>query len=276
MPIDAPAVLIDTHVHIHDCFPLAGFLDAAHGNFERATRALGNHEGFIGILMLTETAGVDCFRRLSVAAEGGAEAPGLGEWRLRRTGESGSVVAELDGRCLYLVAGRQIVTAERLEVLALGFEGFIPDGEPIRQVLERVRAAGALAVVPWGFGKWWGARGRVVSGLLRDHEALGFYLGDNSGRATILGRPAHFEEADRLGIPILPGTDPLPFPAEYGRAGGFGLVARTPIDPARPAAEAKRVLTGRRSGTTPYGRLETPLRFVRNQIAMQLYKHGVS
>jgi hypothetical protein len=186
------------------------------------------------------------------------------------------VLAEQGGRRLYLVAGRQIVTAERLEVLALGFEGFIPDGGSIRQVLERVRAAAAVPVIPWGFGKWWGERGRVVSALLKDHEALGFCLGDNSGRTTILGRPAHFEEAGRLGIPILPGTDPLPFPTEFGRAGRFGLVARTPIDPVRPAAEAKRVLTGRLSGTTPYGRLETPLRFVRNQIAMQLYKHGVS
>ncbi|MDQ3773098.1 MAG: hypothetical protein M3461_01250 [Pseudomonadota bacterium] len=48
MPGDTPAVLIDTHVHIHGCFPLAGFFDAAHANFERAARAHDGEDGFIG------------------------------------------------------------------------------------------------------------------------------------------------------------------------------------------------------------------------------------
>ena len=143
MPGDAPAVLIDTHVHIHDCFPLDGFFDAAHANFERAARAHDGHDGFIGVLMLTETARADCFKRLSARAD---RAPDgvysvLEEWRLRHTQETASVTAERHGQCLYIIAGRQIVTAERLEVLALGFEGFVPDGEPIRQVIDRVRSA---------------------------------------------------------------------------------------------------------------------------------------
>ena len=49
-----------------------------------------------------------------------------------------------------------------------------------------------------------------------------------------------------------------------------------PIDPARPAAEIKRLLTSTPLGMNPYGRLETPLRFIHNQIAMQFYKHGLS
>jgi hypothetical protein len=143
--------------------------------------------------MLTETARADCFKRLSARAD--VEESGLGEWRLRHTEETGSVTAERHGQCLYIIAGRQIVTAERLEVLALGFEGLVPDGEPIRQVIDRVRSAAAVAVIPWGFGKWWGRRGKVVSGLLKDHERLGFFLGDNGGRTAFLGRPAHFEDA---------------------------------------------------------------------------------
>jgi hypothetical protein len=175
MPGDTRAVLIDTHVHIHGCFPLAGFFDAAHANFARTARAHDGEDRFIGILMLTETARADCFKRLSARADG--EGSGLGEWRLRHTEETGSVTAERHGQRLYIIAGRQIVTAERLEVLALGFEGFVPDGEPIRGVIHRVRSAGAVPVIPWGFGKWWGGRGKVVSGLLKDHERLGFFSG---------------------------------------------------------------------------------------------------
>jgi hypothetical protein len=113
-------------------------------------------------------------------------------------------------------------------------------------------------------------------GLAERPRALRFFLGDNSSRTAFLGRPAHFEDARRDGIAILPGTDPLPFAAEYDRVGSFGLVMHQPIDPARPAAEIKRLLTSTPLSMKPYGRLETPLRFIQNQIAMQFYKHGAS
>ena len=42
-----------------------------------------------------------------------------------------------------LVAGRQIVSAERIEVLALGATAALPDGKTLAQTLAVVRAAGA-------------------------------------------------------------------------------------------------------------------------------------
>ncbi len=279
MSDETPRILIDTHVHIHGCFPLGRFLNAAYSNFEHAAGDCGGRQGFIGVLMLTETARADGFERLSAWVDGraGGIGPELEAWSIRHTAETASLAAARDGQRLYIVAGRQIVAAERLEILALGFEGFVPDGEPIRGVIERVRDAGAVPVIPWGFGKWWGRRGKLVSALLRDQAALGFFLGDNSGRTTWLGRPAPFEDAYRNDIPILPGTDPLPFPAEYGRVGSFGLAMHEPFDPARPAAEIKRLLKSTPPPLMkPYGSCETPLRFLRNQVAMQLYKHGVA
>ena len=65
-----------------------------------------------------------------------------------------------------VIAGRQIVSAERIEVLALGTRTQIPDGQPLAATIDAVRADGALAVLPWGFGKWWGARGRMVDAYL--------------------------------------------------------------------------------------------------------------
>lgn len=53
------------------------------------------------------------------------------------------------------MAGRQIVTAEKLEVLALGTDLDIDDGRPIREVLSLVTENGGLPVIPWGAGKWW-------------------------------------------------------------------------------------------------------------------------
>ena len=64
------------------------------------------------------------------------------------------------GQDLSIVAGRQIVTAENLEILALGFDAGLDDGLPIDEVILAVQAAGALCVLPWGFGKWTGKRGQ--------------------------------------------------------------------------------------------------------------------
>ncbi len=98
------------------------------------------------------------------------------------------------------------------------------------------------------------------------------FLGDESSRPFFWGTPRHFGEARARGLRVLPGTDPLPFPHELGRAGSFGFWAHMAIDPARPAASLKAHLRGPAPEVHPFGRLEGPVLFVRNQIAMQLRK----
>ena len=40
----------------------------------------------------------------------------------------------------------------------------------IRHVLAKVRARAPIAVVPWGFGKWWFQRGKIISELIDDED----------------------------------------------------------------------------------------------------------
>ncbi|RMD64530.1 MAG: hypothetical protein D6826_02195, partial [Alphaproteobacteria bacterium] len=68
--------------------------------------------------------------------------------------------------------------------------------------------------------------------------------------------------------------DPLPFPSEAGRAGGFGVIVATAVDPAHPAAAVLAALRSLDVQPPVYGRLESPGRFVRHQIRMQLRKRG--
>jgi hypothetical protein len=56
------------------------------------------------------------------------------------------------------------------------------------------------------------------------------------------------------------------------RAGGFGAVLRGRLDPARPGASLLALLRDPSTALTPYGGLETPLRFIRHQVGMQLRK----
>jgi hypothetical protein len=262
------AILVDAHVHLHDCFVPARFLDHAAANFKRAA-ADRQWEACPGALLLTESAGTDWFGRLALVAAGRAELA-LGSWRLEPTGEPVAVRARSEDCELLLIAGRQVVAREGLEVLLLGTRIFMADRLPIREVLAEGERAGALRVIPWGVGKWLFGRGRLLDELLLSAPSDGgLFLGDSSGRPFFWGEPRQFAAAAARGIRVLPGTDPLPFPSEVRRPGRYGFRLEHPGDLTRPAEAIFAAL--RRSDTrlTRYGSLERLGPFVRNQWAMQ-------
>jgi hypothetical protein len=112
----------------------------------------------------------------------------------------------------------------------------------------------------------------VLDRLLKESETPLFFLGDNSGRPSFLPEPRQFGSAQASGIVVLPGSDPLPFPSEVSRAGGFGCWIDAEISERHPARDLRNILAGPGLVVHSYGRLETPFHFVRNQIKMQLWK----
>ena len=274
-----PLILIDSHVHLYNCFNLDSFLDSAFDNFSDSANALSLSNRFTSLLLLTETSNDRYFQELSRSVEERAEntnSPNrspLQKWTLRSTGESCSLYAHLaDTHGLYLIAGRQIVTAENLEVLALATERDFEDGQPLETTIERTLATGGIPVIPWGFGKWVGRRGKILSHLLEDKKFPVLFLGDNSGRPTFWPRPPLFQQAERQGMRVLPGSDPLPFARESFRPGAFGFSMRGQLDPEQPARSLKQLLLEEDTQIQAYGSLENPWRFIRNQIAMQIVK----
>jgi hypothetical protein len=244
--------LVDSHVHFHACYDLPAFLNGALRNFRKAGRG-------VGYLLLTESVGADWFRQWR-------DGPKTRGWRFEPTSEEESLRAVNEaGERLFLIAGRQIVARERLEVLALGRDLELSDGLPVMETLERARESGALPVLPWGFGKWWGQRGAVMAAALRQDGEL--FLGDNGGR---LGpEPALFRQARRLGIRVLPGSDPLPFSRHEGVAGSYGFVLEHAVDLNKPASTLLRRI--RESGQPRiFGRRAGLPRFLQDQIGMQL------
>ena len=267
-------LLIDAHVHLHDCFAPGVLFDHAHRNFEQAARAHA-WEAALGVLMLTESAGVDRFEGLGgLAADAPADPTSpLGTWRLELTPDPTALAATSGARRLLLIAGRQVVAREGLEVLLLGTRATVQDGQPIRTVLAEGGRLGALRVIPWGAGKWLFARGRLLRQLMVEARTdPGVFLGDGSGRPFFWTKPRHFTEAERRGIRVLPGTDPLPFPSEVGRAGSYGFRLEGAVDLSRPGEGLKAALRSPASRLAPFGRLERLTPFVRHQIAMQRLK----
>jgi hypothetical protein len=269
---ELPLVVADAHVHIYDCFDLPRFLHAAAAHFAVEARRQGasRHRG---VLLLTESQGHDWFAQLAERGRlerAGASAP----WRVERTEEPESLHLVAGVSELWLVAGRQVVAREDLEVLALATARRFPDGAPFEATVEGVRSSGAIAVVPWGFGKWWGRRGALLRRVLSDPRFSGLHVGDNSARPAFWRRPIHFELATAGGGRILPGSDPLPFPSESRRPGSVGFTLRAVLDPRRPAQQLRELAARPDFAPRPYGPRETPARFFRNQLAMQMRKRG--
>ncbi|MFD2740026.1 hypothetical protein ACFSUD_10630 [Sulfitobacter aestuarii] len=262
----AEAALIDAHVHIYPCFDPARLFAAAQGHFDRAAEGFGLDKTVPGVLLLTETAKDDVFSRL---AEGDFTIPG---WHMSRS-EADPPVLWLRGgagRDLALVAGRQIITAERLEVLALVTRRRFADGRPLTEVLDELHAADIPTILPWALGKWTGGRGALVQSLLRETPYPAFSLGDNGGRprgwpsGRLLGR------ARQLGIPVLPGSDPLPLRGAEIQAGGYGFLLEARLDHARFGEALRQQLRHLRQQLAVFGHRVSPLVALKDQVRLRI------
>lgn len=220
--------------------------------------------------MFTESAWAHYFRAFR---EGflESEAP---DWTVESTDEDDSLlVTSRDGARLLLIAGRQVVTSERLEVLALATAEEYEDGLPLREAAAMVASSGAVPVLPWGFGKWTGRRGRAVRNLLSSPAASHLFLGDNGGRPGLMWEPRMFRFARDRGVPVLPGSDPLPIPAEVRKPGRYGFVLRGHLN-ARSPATSIRAMIATRAPARPFGRLERLPTFVLRQTQLRCRRRG--
>ena len=264
-------VLVDAHVHLYDCFDRVTFFDGAYRNFQHAAQTLGLPSDTPGCLMLTETSKDHAFEALLKQHELDG-----GRWRFHPAGEGRSLIAALDGKdVLTVIAGRQVVTLEGLEVLALGCNEEFTDGRAIEHTIEQVIEADGLAVLPYGVGKWNGARGVLVDKLLDGPQGSRLLLGDNAGRLSIGGEPKQFTRARKRGIWVLPGTDPLPFANQATRAGTFGMVLTGGIDRDKPAMSIKQLIQTADAQPKAFGRTDGPVSFLAKQFGMQLRKRLV-
>jgi hypothetical protein len=247
---------VDGHVHLQDA-SYAGLEGAAENLFNLSTGATA------GVLMLAETRGVDRFSALRRL--------------MAKSGSSGVVDEEsislryrsARGWPVFVIAGRQMVTAERIEVLALGTRAMVDDGAPLASVLEWCRSNDALAVLPWGVGKWMGRRRGIVMDVLKRCDPRQVALGDNGGRPGWWNVPI-FAAARARGFKILPGSDPLPLPGQAGRIGRFGFATAVSVDEDAPARSILRALQCPATTIRPCGEPVSLGGFLADQLALRV------
>jgi hypothetical protein len=268
--------VIDGHVHIHSCYDVDVFFDNAYRNLSETVVGAAE-EPRAYFLLMTECDGDDVFGAFRhIASTGSNGHIRLRRWSIGITDEDESIVAAHEGRRLFIIAGRQVACREGLEVLLLGTTGKFEDGRSIREVLGEASSRNVPHVIPWGAGKWFFGRGKLLSQLLREHRAPLFFLGDEGGRPAFWRYPRHFTEAARLGVRDLPGTDPLPFAHDVDKVGRVGFRAKMNLDEKRPARSLLQVLRDADIPIERFATLEPFTRFVRNQVAMQLRKRQSS
>ncbi len=246
---------IDTHVHIYPFYQVAAALDSLIDNMDTS-------DGSSRVACLTER--YDCFLFDRLAA--GGDAAVAAAWdAYRETDTVVRLVRRRDRGELHLCAGQQIVTAENIEVLALGMATRVVDGASATETVDAVLAAGGVPVAAWGFGKWIGARGGVVRDLLRRYEPGQIALGDTTMRPHGWATPFIMRAARRQGFRVLAGSDPLPFAGEERRAGSYHCVVDAPG--ATPANVVERLLALPADGVRTAGSRGSPVAVARRILA---------
>ena len=125
-------------------------------------------------------------------------------------------------------------------------------------------------VIPWGLGKWIGARGRLVRIAMESPEAQDLFLGDSGGRLARTPTPVLLRRGIRQDVWNLPGSDPLPFPSQQDRVGSRGFVLPGDLDPERPTPEVRRLVGELEAQPVTFGRGMDVLEFVLAQVRMQV------
>lgn len=263
-------LLIDSHVHIYGDYDLEDFFSNALANLDRYHDRLYPEGGdYRRIFLLTEGKQVDFFARFKA---GGVELSG--GYSFAATAEGESLRLERDGEpTAYFIKGRQVVTKENLEVLHVAADEVIGDGLPMDDVLERIAGGNGIAVLAWGFGKWFFGRGKVIERVISENRYPGLFVGDNSGRPTFWPTPRPFKQARELGMRVLNGSDPLPFAGETGKAGSYGFALEGAFDEERPARSVRDILLAGDVELKSFGRRDGAVSFFLRQAKMYKKKY---
>lgn len=244
-------LLADTHLHLYPCFDLdrafSGLLDRLAAADAQAPR----------FGCLAERADCHFYARLLAGEEllhdFSIETAGSRQFVLRR---------QQDGSRLTLLPGRQIIAAEKIEVLAVCTDALFADGVPAAELIRSILKKDGVPVLPWSPGKWFFRRGKVIASLLRSFTPQDFLIGDVSLRPWGWPLPLLMRKARRLGFQIVSGSDPLPFPGEEQLSGCYGTKITADCGAAAPD-EALRLLLSGQAAAASFGRRSSPLELFR-------------
>ena len=237
-------ILADTHVHLYPFYDLAQAVACAFNQLESYALALHRRlppdkaaPPATLTLFLVERRDCCIYERLLAADQ---KIPGCAIEALQ-DGSLLSITAQQE-RKLLVLPGRQIVTAERIEVLALMCRSRLPDGRPAQETIAAAKAENAVPVLPWSPGKWSFKRARLIESLIETSSPCELLLGDTPLRPNCLRTPRILRYGATLGFRIVAGSDPLPMPGEERQIGRMITAFEAPVLSHDPAGSLRHAL----------------------------------
>lgn len=264
-------LIVDGHVHVYPCYDIDTFFHSAVTNMEQFSASLyPGEEDMPKILLFTEGKEIDFFDQFKNNTGLSKDSP----FTFKKTKEDYSLVlAKKEKPLCYILRGRQIVTKENLEVLAVAANQRIPDGLPIREVIKKIIDKKEIVVLAWGVGKWFSKRGKIIEKVIRDIQSPYLFIGDNSARPGFWPAPKLYKLAQDSGIPLINGSDPLPFAGEEKKSGSYGFTIDGEFDPAQPGESFRDALLSNPESILFYGSRDSTFSFFKRQLKMFLKKH---
>lgn len=260
-------LVVDGHVHIYKPYNWAAAVNALIANLTTSPRPVAPAQTVIPVGLLAESQGHRFYKEV---LERGSPLI-QGALQVEAGPDAGSLIIREAGLIKgYLIAGRQLVTQEKLEVLALGQDVSITNGLSLQETVQVVTAQNAIPVISWSPGKWFFSRGKVVKSFLTTTPPGTVLLGDIGLRPTAWPTPRLMKMADRLGFKMIGGSDSIPLPGEERWIGGSGFQVAGAFNPQTPAASIRALLLNRSATFTPIGRHSSLIAFAnrwgRNQL----------
>ena len=253
---------IDTHVHVYHCYEADKFLPQAIRNSNVSDPAANL------ILCLTESSGFNFFQELISNTSSNRSVAG---WSISEVPGQPAVVLKKSDQRIIIIAGRQVITKQGLEVIALFNDSRYDDGEETQTLIDRIIEDNGIVVLPWGVGKWLGKRGAIITDLLKTNMPDKLVIADISARPSLWPDPEQFSLAKQLGYNCLYGTDPLPLHYDQLRIASAGMIVDLPSDPIQAVADLKVTLS-QQSPERTFGKRVSPLRFVKDQLMLRINK----
>ena len=219
--------IIDSHIHVYPCY------DLDHAFSTLISRMDGIAADAVKVACLTERYDCDFYDDLSV---------GSVQLNSRFSVQEDPHEACLwiqphdGGGSLALLPGRQIVSSENIEVIALAHRDRIADGQPAARIVETVLNNNGVPMLSWSPGKWWFGRGNVVASLFERFSPASIVIGDTGLRPLGWGTPWLMRTARTRGFRVLAGSDPLPVIGEERYFGSYMTEAETASANASPTA----------------------------------------
>lgn len=228
------AVAMDGHVHLQHDMPF----DLIAENFSRVA------EDHMPVCLVVESVGIDRFEELADQCD---------PW--------GSLGLRDPARGLHFVAGRQVVSREGLEILLIGSRDQALEGLAAEQVIATGLERGAAVCLPWGFGKWLGAR-RKLAASLYSRFSRQIIWGD------ITNRPSLWYEPLFAGRRVLRGSDNLPMPGSSDSVGAFGSIIDA-ISAPESAEDIVALLRDPQVQLKPYGNRKGAISSIAEQVRLR-------